>query len=106
PKGLRRALAPFVRTLDKTSRGSSRPGPRLRARRCRVHHPDPRSLRRTIAPLPGPGWRIDTAIPNLGKVEYFCERGLTGFCGRWVFCPTGQIGMTDVSLRRPWRALL
>ena len=38
----------------------------------------------------GPGCRKNVAIPNFGKVEYFCERGLTGFGGRWVFCPTGR----------------
>jgi hypothetical protein len=56
-KRLRRTQAPFVRTLDKTSRGSSRPGPAFACPTLpRPPHPDPRSLRRTIAPLPGPGW--------------------------------------------------
>ncbi|RZN08897.1 hypothetical protein CWO91_20110 [Bradyrhizobium genosp. SA-3] len=34
--------------------------------------------------------RENAAIPNFGKVEYFCGGGLTGFCGRRVCCPTGQ----------------
>ena len=81
----------------RTSRGSSRPGPAFACPTLpRPPHPGPRSLRRTIAPLPGPGWGMDTVIPNFGKVEYFWSGGLTGFRVRWVFCPTGQICMGDL----------
>ncbi|MGX1317487.1 hypothetical protein AB7M17_000940 [Bradyrhizobium sp. USDA 377] len=77
---------------SKTSRGSSRPGPAFACPTLpRPPHPDPRSLRRTIAPLRGPGWR-DTAVnPNFGKVEYFRGRGLTGFGCEAGVLPDGQI---------------
>ncbi len=38
----------------------------------------------------GPGWRNNAAFPNFGKVEYFCGKGLTGFCRGRVCCPTGN----------------
>jgi len=67
----------------RTSRGSSRPGPAFPCPALpRPPHPDPRSTRRTIAPLLGPGWRDNVANPNFGKVEYFCWGGLTRF---WCF---------------------
>lgn len=80
-------LAPSVRTLLDLTRFIS-PWSRLACpTQPRPPHPHPRSLRRTIAPLLGPECATDTAIPNFGKVEYFCEEGLTG-CG--VFAPTGN----------------
>jgi hypothetical protein len=39
-----------------------------------------------------PGWATHTPFPNFGKVEYFCDDGLTA---SQVFCPTGR----DM----PWR---
>jgi hypothetical protein len=30
------------------------------------------------------------AIPNFGKVEYFCEKGLTLFCDTVAVLPVGQ----------------
>jgi hypothetical protein len=84
-------LAPFVPHGVRTSRGSSRPGPAFPCPALpRPPHPDPRSTRRTIAPLLGPGWRDSAANPNFGKVESFCGGGLTGFWGSRVFCPTGR----------------
>jgi hypothetical protein len=75
----------------RTSRGSSRPGPAFACTTLpRPPHPDPRSLRRTIAPLLGPGWRNSAVIPNFGKVEYFCEGGLTGFWTRVGVLPDGS----------------
>ena len=86
---------------SRTSRGSSRPGLAFACpTQPRPPHPDPRSLRRTIAPLRGPGWRDNAAIPNFGKVEYFCKGGLTDFCGRRVFCPTGKLASTETQARR------
>jgi hypothetical protein len=73
---------------SRTSRGSSRPGPAFACTALpRPPHPDPRSLRRTIAPLLGPGCGKYAVIPNFGKVEYFYVEGLTGV---GVFCPTGR----------------
>jgi hypothetical protein len=34
-----------------------------------------------------PGWTTHTSFPNFGKVEYFCEGGLTASA---VFCPSGN----------------
>ena len=101
PEGLRRASAPFVphglRELTGVGSILCPPCPQHPRRRCRVHRiPGPRSTRRTIAPHHGPGWRENALIPNFGKEEYFCIRGLTGFCGRRVFCPTGLIGRADL----------
>jgi hypothetical protein len=42
---------------------------------------------------------MNNVIPNFGKVEYFYGEGLTSFGGRWVFCPTGQIGAHHVVAR-------
>ncbi len=87
----------------KTSRGSSRPGP---AYPClalpRPPHPDPRSTRRTIAPLRGSGWRDIAANPNFGKVEYFRRRGLTGFGAQGMCCPTGRDCTAQVRLILPF----
>jgi hypothetical protein len=73
------------------------PWSRLRARRCRVHHP-PIHVRYDGRPplsLDRDGG-FDTAIPNFGKAEYFYGGGLTGFYGKRVCCPTG----------RPWLRVL
>lgn len=89
-KRLRQMLAPSVRTLLDLTRFIS-PWSRLACpTQPRPPHPHPRSLRRTIAPLLGPGCATDTAIPNFGKAEYFCGRGLTGAARSGVFCPTGE----------------
>lgn len=91
------AVAPFV-TRRKDLTRFARPGPALPCpTQPRPPHPGPRSLRRTIAPLLGPGWRMDTAIPNFGKVEYFYARGLTE---AWVFCPTGRGPLADAGRSR------
>lgn len=93
PKGLFRVLAPSVPLGAEISRGSSRPGP---AYPCpalpRPPHPGPRSLRRTSAPLPGSGCGENAVIPKFGKVEYFCGKGLTRFCGRPGVLPDGTSG--------------
>jgi hypothetical protein len=34
---------------------------------------------------------MDTAIPNFGKVEYFCEEGLTGFWWEAGVLPDGLV---------------
>ena len=90
-KRLRRMLAPSVRTQREPHEVHLALASPSRARRSRVHRtPAHVSLRRTIAPLRGPGWRDGAANPNFGKVEYFCERRLTGFAQERVFCPTGR----------------
>jgi len=74
--------------------------PPSRARRCRVHR-TPIHVRydgRSPLSLDRDG-RMDNVIPNFGKVEYFYGEGLTSFGGRWVFCPTGQIGAHHVVAR-------
>ena len=38
----------------------------------------------------GPGWRENAAIQNFGKVEYFCEGGLTGIWRELGVLPDGS----------------
>ena len=45
-----------------------------------------------IAPLGEPGCAIHTPKPNFGKVEYFCEGGLTGWR---VFFPMANLQTGD-----------
>lgn len=73
-----------------SAQSSARPAPTSAPALPRPPHPNPRSRRRTIAPLLGSGWRECAANPNFGKVEYFCERGLTGF-GEAGVLPDGPI---------------
>jgi hypothetical protein len=57
----------------------------------RPPHPGPRSLRRTIAPLPGPGWTDHAVIPKFGKVEYFCGGGIDGISREAGVLPDGSM---------------
>jgi hypothetical protein len=61
------------------SRGSSRPArPIPHRRRPRPPQPSPRFVTTYDRPFGGLGWVRHTTKPNFGKVEYFCDGGLTG----------------------------
>jgi len=102
----------FCRTLQRRSSargcgltGTTRPALSLsRTTLPRPPHPNPRSLRRTIAPLLGPGWADSAAIPNFGKVEYFRGEGLTGFC-TMQGCFARRVKLAHILDPRPYIAL-
>ena len=60
------------------SRGSSRPArPIPHRRRPRPPHSPPALVTTYDRPFGGLGWPTHTTNPNFGKVEYFCDKGLT-----------------------------
>ena len=97
PKRLRRTSAPLVRTKPRAHRDYP-PCPRLsRTTLPRPPQPGPRFER--LANRPSSSGRAASsyaAIPNFGKVEYFCGEGLTGY---GVFCPTGRARVPDAQQR-------
>jgi len=112
PVGLARISATglTVATTARTTRfcrTRSAPFVYTRPRTHRDYPPCPHPLVPTLPRPPQPGPRFErlanrpsssgravsmyAAIPNFGKVEYFCEEGLTG---GGVFCPTGNPAAT------------
>ncbi|PDT65537.1 hypothetical protein CO683_31665 [Bradyrhizobium ottawaense] len=84
----------------RTSRGSPALVPPSCARRSRVHR-TPAHVRCDVrSPLSsGRDGGEYAANPNFGKVEYFCEEGLTG---SGVFCPSGRDWAAQVRLILPF----
>ena len=89
-------VLPYARSQRRSSTQSlgltesNPPCPRLsRPTLLRPPQPGPRFERLANRPSSvGRAASIYAANPNFGKVEYFCEKGLTEFGGGRVFCPT------------------
>jgi hypothetical protein len=73
------------------SRGSSRPArPIPHRRRPRPPQPSPRFVTTYDRPFGGLGWPTHTTNPNFGKVECFCDGGLTAI---WTVLPDRQLAI-------------
>ena len=93
PRGFAGHQAPFVQRGLQVAHGARLnplPRPALTSATALPRPPQPGPRFERLANRPSStGRAVSTyaAIPNFGKVEYFCEEGLTG---GGVFCPTGH----------------